>query len=44
MEGKSTKEMLEIGNDYARENGLMDVGIYLEEEWRYYSERKEGKF
>ena len=29
MEGKSTKEILEIGNEYARKTGLMDVGIYL---------------
>ena len=35
MQNKSTKEILQISNDQATKNGLMEVGVYLVEEWRY---------
>jgi len=35
MEGKSSEEILNKSNHYASESGLMKVGVYLQEEWRY---------
>ena len=29
--------MLEISNEWAKKSGLKEVGVYLEEEWRYHN-------
>jgi hypothetical protein len=43
MEGKTSEEMLEISNKQARRNGLMEVGVYLVEEWRYERQERQEK-
>jgi hypothetical protein len=43
MEGKSSKEILEVSNEHAKDLGLSALGVKLMEEWRYSSEHHRQK-